>query len=47
VILSPDEKFFDTKYFAGDESSAITPLTPKPGFHGWTDDFSNIVTIIK
>jgi len=47
VILSPDEKFFATKYFAGDESSVITPLAPKSGFHAWTDDFSNIITIIK
>jgi hypothetical protein len=47
VILSRDQKLFETKYFAGDESSVITPLAPKPGFHGWTDDFSNIVTIIK
>ena len=47
MILSPDEKFFDTKYFAGDETSIITPLLPKPGFRAWTDDFSNIITIIK
>jgi len=47
VILSPDEKFFDTTYFQGDGSSIIKPLLPKPGFQGWTDDFSNIITIIK
>ncbi len=47
VILSPDDKFFDTKYFAGNETSIITPLLPKPGFRAWTDDFSNIITIIK
>ena len=47
VVLSADEKFFDTTYFAGDWSSVITPLAPRPGFHGWTDDFSNIITIIK
>ncbi len=47
VILSPDEKFFGTKYFAGDGNSVITPLAPKPGFRAWTDDFSNIITIIK
>lgn len=35
VILSPDEE------------SVIAPLLPKPGFHAWTDDFSNIITIIK
>ena len=43
----PDEKFFDTKFFESDSSSAIKPLLPKPGFQGWTDDFSNIITIIK
>ncbi len=47
VILSPDEKFFDTTYFQGDGSSIIKPLSPTPGFQGWTDDFSNIITIIK
>jgi len=47
VILSRDEKFFDTKYFAGDYGSVITPLVPTPGFRAWTDDFSNIITIIK
>ena len=26
AILSPDEKFFDTKYFEGDGSSVIKPL---------------------
>jgi SAM-dependent methyltransferase len=47
VILSADEKFFDTAFFQGDGSSIIKPLLPKPGFQGWTDDFSNIITIIK
>jgi len=47
VILSANEKFFDTTYFQGDGSSIIKPLLPKPGFQGWTDDFSNIITIIK
>jgi SAM-dependent methyltransferase len=47
VILSADEKFFDTSFFQGDGSSIIKPLLPKPGFQGWTDDFSNIITIIK
>ena len=47
VILSANEKFFDTTFFQGDGSSIIKPLLPKPGFQGWTDDFSNIITIIK
>ena len=47
VILAANEKFFDTPFFQGDGSSIIKPLLPKPGFQGWTDDFSNIITIIK
>jgi len=47
AIVSPKEKFFDTKFFAGDGNTTIKPLAPKPGFRAWTDDFSNIVTIIK
>jgi len=47
AVLSPDEKFFDTTFFAGDSNSVIQTLSPKPGFQGWTDDFSNIISIIK
>jgi hypothetical protein len=47
VILSPDDKFFEAKNFESDGSSMILPLVPKPGFRAWTDDFSNILTIIK
>ena len=47
AVLAPDENFFDTKFFQGDKTSIIQPLLPKAGFHGWTDDFSNIVSIIK
>ncbi len=47
AILAANEKFFDTTFFQGDGSSIIKPLLPKPGFQGWTDDFSNIITIIK
>ncbi len=47
VVLSPDDKFFESKNFEGDSSSIVRPLLPKPGFAGWTDDFSNIITIIK
>jgi hypothetical protein len=47
VVLSSDEKFFDSKFFEGDSNSVIQPLSAKPRFQGWTDDFSNIVSIIK
>jgi hypothetical protein len=47
VVLASDEKFFDTKFFEGDSDSVIQPLRARPGFQGWTDDFSNIVSIIK
>jgi hypothetical protein len=47
VVLSPDAKFFDTKFFEGDSNSVIQPLIAQPGFQGWTDDFNNIVSIIK
>ena len=47
AILSPTEKFFETKSFEGDRNTTIAPLLPKSGFRGWTDDFSNIISIIK
>ena len=47
VILSADQKFFETTYFQGDGASIIKPLSVQPGFQGWTDDFSNIISIIK
>lgn len=47
VILAAGEKLFDTKFFQGDWGSVVTALLPKPGFPAWTDDFSNIVTIVK
>ena len=47
AILSSKEKFFDTKFFEGDGNTTIQPLLTKPRFQGWTDDFSNIITIIK
>jgi hypothetical protein len=47
AILSSKEKFFDSKFFEDDSNTTIQPLLPKPGFQGWTDDFSNIITIIK
>src|SRR5262249_27235934 len=47
TVLSPNEEFFKNKNFAGTETSIITPLLPKPGFLAWTDDFSNIIEILK
>ena len=47
AILSADNDFFDTKFFEGDSNTRIQPLSAQPGFQGWTDDFSNIVSIIK
>jgi len=47
TILSPNESFFAGKHFADTSSSFVTPLAPKPGFRAWTDDFSNIITILR
>ncbi len=47
VVLAPDSRFFETRHFQEDDGSTVVPLQPKPGFPAWTDDFSNIVTIIK
>jgi SAM-dependent methyltransferase len=47
VVLSPSEQFFDNKNFVGDVNSVIKPLEPSARFEAWTDDFSNIITIIK
>ena len=47
VILAPDAQFFQTQHFQDDDGSEVRPLLPKPGFRAWTDDFSNIVSIIK
>ena len=47
AILSPNEEFFESKNFAGDSNSIVSPLLPTPGFPAWTDDFSNIISIIK
>jgi hypothetical protein len=47
VVLSADQKLLGSKFFESDSNSLIQPLVPKPGFAGWTDDFSNIVSIIK
>jgi spermidine synthase len=47
VVLSADDKLLGSKFFESDSNSLIQPLVPKPGFAGWTDDFSNIISIMK
>ncbi len=47
TVLSPKDEFFQGKNFEGNPTSIITPLLPKKGFLAWTDDFSNIISILK
>jgi len=47
TVLSASDKFFESKNFADETSSFVKPLVPKPGFRAWTDDFTNILSIIK
>ena len=47
TVLSPNEEFFNSKNFEGNSTSIVMPLLPKPGFLAWTDDFSNIIKILK
>jgi SAM-dependent methyltransferase len=47
VVLAPSGQFFESPNFAGDANSIVKPLQPKPGFRAWTDDFSNLITILK
>ncbi len=42
IIMSKDPAFFDHPDF---QDSEVTPLRPRPGFRGWTDDYSSIVKI--
>jgi spermidine synthase len=44
TLLSHDPKFFDNANFKAD---GVSRLKPKPGFRGWTDDFSNLITILR
>jgi len=44
TVLARDVHFFDHQNFNAPE---ISPLAPKPGFQAWTDDFSNIIRILK
>lgn len=44
TVLHRDAKFFDHPYF---QSAGTHRLKPKPGFRGWTDDFSNLITILR
>lgn len=43
VILARSPRTFDSPYFNG----APKVLTPTPGFRAWTDDFSNLIQILK
>jgi hypothetical protein len=44
VLLTSAPQWFDTPAFAGAD---ITPTPLKPGFRPWTDDYSNIVQILR
>ncbi len=44
TVLARDESFFHDRNFQAPE---ISPLEPQPGFRAWTDDFSNIIKILK
>ncbi len=44
TVLARDESFFNHGNFRAPE---ISPLAPQPGFQAWTDDFSNIIRILK
>jgi len=44
TVLARDEQFFNSKNFKVPE---ISPLVPQAGFQAWTDDFSNIIRILK
>lgn len=42
IILSADPRIFDNPNF---QDSSVTPLRPRPGFQGWTDNYSSIAKI--
>ncbi len=44
TLLNRDAKFFDHPRF---KSQGIVALKPKPGFRAWTDDFTNLITILR
>ena len=44
TLLSPDPAFFDHANF---KATGVFRLKPKPGFRAWTDDFSNLITILR
>lgn len=44
TLLNRDAKFFDHPRFKSDGTVA---LKPKPGFRAWTDDFTNLITILR
>jgi hypothetical protein len=44
VLVSRDPSIFKNKFF---NNADIDPLNPRPGFRAWTDDYSNIIQILK
>ncbi len=44
VLLSPSPGFFDR---AGFHDSSVARLRTKPGFRPWTDDYSNLIQILR
>ena len=43
VVLARSPQFFESPSFRGSSKK----LKPKPGFRAWTDDFSNLIQILK
>jgi len=44
TVLSHSPEFFDSQYF---KVAGVSRLKPTAGFQAWTDDFSNLITILK
>lgn len=44
TLFNRDKNFFNHPNFYGSETSE---LLPRPGFRGWTDDYSNILNILN
>ena len=45
IVLSREPALFQHANFQ--DRWAVSRLQRKPGFHGWTDDYSNIVEILQ
>jgi hypothetical protein len=44
VLVTDHPQWFDSDTFSGAD---VTPTQLKPGFRPWTDDYSNIVQILR